>query len=35
MASTVNSDAGAVCPDTFREEGLYAFRFDLNDDARE
>ena len=22
-------------PDTFREESLYAFRFDLNDDSRE
>jgi Domain of unknown function (DUF4331) len=35
MALTVNPDAGAGGPDTFREEGLYAFRFDLNDDARE
>ena len=34
MAPTVNPDAGAGGPDTFREEGLYAFRFDLNDDAR-
>jgi hypothetical protein len=29
------SDAGAGGSDTFREEGLYAFRFDLNDDSRE
>jgi hypothetical protein len=35
MALTVNPDAGAGGPDTFREEGLYAFRFDLNDDSRE
>jgi hypothetical protein len=35
MALTVNPDAGAGGPDTFREEGLYAFRFDLNGDARE
>jgi Domain of unknown function (DUF4331) len=35
MALTVNPDAGAGGPDTFREEGIYAFRFDLNDDARE
>jgi hypothetical protein len=35
MALTVNPDAGTGGPDTFREEGLYAFRFDLNDDARE
>jgi hypothetical protein len=35
MALTVNPGAGAGGPDTFREEGLYAFRFDLNDDARE
>ena len=35
MALTVNPDAGAGGLDTFREEGLYAFRFDLNDDARE
>ena len=35
MALTVNPDAGGGGPDTFREEGLYAFRFDLNDDARE
>jgi hypothetical protein len=35
MALTVNPDAGAGSPDTFRREGLYAFRFDLNDDSRE
>jgi hypothetical protein len=35
MALTVNPDAGARSPDTFREEGLYAFRFDLNGDSRE
>lgn len=26
MAMTVNPDAGLSAPDTFREEGLYAFR---------
>jgi hypothetical protein len=35
MALTVNPDAGGAAPDTFREEGLYAFRFDLNGDAVE
>ncbi|HEV2673017.1 MAG TPA: DUF4331 family protein [Aliidongia sp.] len=35
MAMTVNPDAGISGPDTFRDEGLYAFRFDLNNDARE
>ena len=35
MALTVNPDAGNGRLDTFREEGIYAFRFDLNDDARE
>jgi len=30
MAMTVNPDAGVSSPDTFREEGLYAFRFDLD-----
>jgi|HubBroStandDraft_5_1064220.scaffolds.fasta_scaffold85568_1 hypothetical protein len=35
MAMTVNADAGISAPDTFRSEGLYAFRFDLNGDARE
>ena len=35
MAMTVNPDAGLSAPDTFHEEGLYAFRFDLNNDACE
>jgi Domain of unknown function (DUF4331) len=35
MAMTVNPNAGAKAPDTFHEEGLYAFRFDVNDDAHE
>lgn len=35
MVMTVNPDAGLSAPETFREEGLYAFRFDLNGDARE
>src|SRR5271154_4617801 len=35
MAMTVNPDAGISAPDTFREEGLYVFRFDLDGDARE
>lgn len=35
MAMTVNPDAGLSAPDTFRDEGLYAFRFDLNGDAKE
>jgi hypothetical protein len=35
MAMTVNPDAGVSAPDTFRDEGLYAFRFDLNGDAQE
>src|ERR1700681_4682298 len=35
MAMTVNPDAGRPAPDTFRDVGLYAFRFDLNGDARE
>lgn len=35
MAMTVNPDAGISAPDTFLEEGLYAFRFDLDGDARE
>ena len=35
MALAVNPDAGRAAPDTFRDEGLYAFRFDLNADARE
>lgn len=35
MAMTVNPNAGVSAPNTFREEGIYAFRFDLNGDARE
>jgi hypothetical protein len=35
MAMTVNPNAGISAPDTFRDEGLYAFRFDLNGDDRE
>lgn len=35
MAMTVNPDAGLSAPDTLHPEGLYAFRFDLNGDARE
>ena len=35
MAMTVNPDAGLSAPDTLREEGLYAFRLDLDGDARE
>jgi len=35
MLLTVNPDAGLSAPDTFRDEGLYAFRFDLDGDARE
>jgi hypothetical protein len=35
MAMTVNADAGISAPDTFRSEGIYAFRFDLNGAARE
>jgi Domain of unknown function (DUF4331) len=35
MGMTVNPDAGRSASDTFRDEGLYAFRFDLNGDARE
>jgi hypothetical protein len=35
MAMTVNPDAGVSSPDTFRDEGLYAIRFDLNGDAKE
>jgi hypothetical protein len=35
MAMTVNPNAGQSAPDTFRDEGLYAFRFDLDGDARE
>jgi Domain of unknown function (DUF4331) len=35
MAMTVNPDAGLSAPETLREEGLYAFRFDLNGDNLE
>jgi hypothetical protein len=35
MVMTVNPDAGLSAPDTFRDEGLYAFRFDTDGDARE
>lgn len=36
MAMTVNPGAGVTSPDSFRdEEGIYAFRFDLNGDHRE
>jgi hypothetical protein len=35
MALSVNPDAGLSAPDTFRDEALYAFRFDLNGDAKE
>ena len=33
-AMTVNADAGLSAPDTFRDEGKCALRFDLNGDAR-
>ena len=35
MALTVNPNAGVAAPDTFRDEGLYAFRFDTNRDLHE
>jgi Domain of unknown function (DUF4331) len=35
MAMTVNPDAGLSAPDTFRDEGIYAIRFDVNHDERE
>jgi hypothetical protein len=35
MALTVNPDAGLSAPNTFRDEAIYAFRFDLDGDARE
>ncbi|HEY2038025.1 MAG TPA: DUF4331 family protein [Edaphobacter sp.] len=35
MAMTINPDVGLSTPDTLHIEGLYAFRFDLNNDARE
>jgi hypothetical protein len=35
MAMTVNPDVGLSAPDALHPEALYAFRFDLNGDARE
>ena len=35
MALTVNPHAGPSAPDTFHQEALYAFRFDLNCDSHE
>jgi hypothetical protein len=35
MAMTVNPDLGLSAPDTLHPEGLYAFRLDLDGDARE
>ena len=35
LAMTVNPDVGLWAPDTVHPEGLYAFRFDVNGDARE
>jgi hypothetical protein len=35
MAMTVNPDVGLSAPDTLHPEGVYAFRFDLNGDAKE
>ena len=35
MAMTVNPDAGVSAPETFRDEAIYAFRFDLDGDHRE
>jgi hypothetical protein len=35
MAMTVSPDVGLSATDTLHPEGLYAFRFDLNEDARE
>jgi hypothetical protein len=35
MALTVNPGAGQTRPEALHEEGLYAFRFDLDGDARE
>jgi hypothetical protein len=35
MVLTTNPDAGIFAPLTLHPEGLYAFRFDLNDDDRE
>jgi hypothetical protein len=35
MAMTVNPDSGLSAPDSFREDAIYAFRFDLDGDAQE
>jgi hypothetical protein len=35
MAMTVNADVGISTPDILHHEGLYAFRFDVNNDAVE
>ncbi len=35
MALSVKPNAGVGAPDTFRDEGLYAFRFDTDRDLRE
>jgi hypothetical protein len=35
LALTVNPGAGVSAPSSFREEGVYAFRFDLDGDVRE
>ncbi len=35
MAVTMNPNSGLSSSDAFSEDALYAFRFDLNDDARE
>jgi hypothetical protein len=35
MVMTVNPDAGFSAPESLRDEGIYAFRFDLDGDARE
>jgi Domain of unknown function (DUF4331) len=35
MAMTMNADAGISTPDTLPSEGLYVFRFDTDNDARE
>jgi hypothetical protein len=35
MAMTVNADVGLSSPDVLPDEGLYAFRFDLDGDARD
>jgi hypothetical protein len=35
MVMTANADAGISSPDAFHPEGLYAFRFDTDNDAKE